>query len=257
MASPRQPRRLSQAEQMETSLRIRRVEFLEARAEALDTLKGFPPVLHSSPIVRWRWNAYKRSAIAYSLPIITLCIAYSLADPLGLLVSRFSRREPYTSRPASIFSSEPYNAACRVFNGKADEKTHSLASPLCSRCIAAPTHAIGQASSHSSPGYTSGTSSDSPGYSWFALADSTEARRGLLRLWTAYAHHPTVTRQQLLVRPRLQFRPLRLPPSPDLPKRLIFDFFHAKMQQWRAPASPLQSLAQILIFPSAILFPSL
>ena len=37
MASPPQPRRLSQAEQMEISLLIRRVEFLEARAEALDT----------------------------------------------------------------------------------------------------------------------------------------------------------------------------------------------------------------------------
>ena len=39
MASPRPPRRLSQAEQMEISLLIRRVEFLEARAEALDTLR--------------------------------------------------------------------------------------------------------------------------------------------------------------------------------------------------------------------------
>ena len=39
MASPHQPRRLSQAEQMEISLLIRRVEFLEARAEALDSLR--------------------------------------------------------------------------------------------------------------------------------------------------------------------------------------------------------------------------
>ena len=41
MASPRPPPpiRLSQAEQMEISLLIRRVEFLEARAEALDTLR--------------------------------------------------------------------------------------------------------------------------------------------------------------------------------------------------------------------------
>ena len=39
MASPHQPRRLSQAEQMEISLLIRRVEFLEAHSEALDTLR--------------------------------------------------------------------------------------------------------------------------------------------------------------------------------------------------------------------------
>ena len=39
MAAPNQPRRLSQAEQMEISLLIRRIEFLEARAEAIDTLR--------------------------------------------------------------------------------------------------------------------------------------------------------------------------------------------------------------------------
>ena len=41
MASPRPPPpiRLTQAEQMEISLLIRRIEFLEARAEALDTLR--------------------------------------------------------------------------------------------------------------------------------------------------------------------------------------------------------------------------
>ena len=39
MATQPQPRRMSPAEQMEISLLIRRVEFLEARAEALDSLR--------------------------------------------------------------------------------------------------------------------------------------------------------------------------------------------------------------------------
>ena len=39
MASAPQLRRLSQAEQMEISLLIRRVDFLEAHSEGLDTLR--------------------------------------------------------------------------------------------------------------------------------------------------------------------------------------------------------------------------
>ena len=39
MAAPNQPRGLSRAEQMEISLLIRRIEFLESRAEAIDTLR--------------------------------------------------------------------------------------------------------------------------------------------------------------------------------------------------------------------------
>ena len=83
MASQRSPPpiRLSQAEQMEISLLIRRIEFLEARAEALDTLRQRISTCTSQlACFQLEVDASRKFAIAYSPQTITPCIAYSLAD---------------------------------------------------------------------------------------------------------------------------------------------------------------------------------
>ena len=129
MASPRQPRRLSQAEQMEISLLIRRVEFLEARAEALDTLRQRISTC-TSQLAYFQLEVERLQKVCDSLqsadPIIILCIAYSLDDLLGRPVLRSSLREPFTSSRALTSSSEPYKAACLAFNGKAGGKIENV-----------------------------------------------------------------------------------------------------------------------------------
>ena len=92
MASPRPapPIRLSQAEQMEISLLIRRVEFLEARAEALDTLRQRISTC-TSQLAYFQLEVERLQKVCdslYSQLTTTPYIAYSFADPLGALELR-------------------------------------------------------------------------------------------------------------------------------------------------------------------------
>ena len=106
---------------MEISLLIRRVEFLEARAEALRISTC------TSQLAYFQVEVERlRFVIAYSRPIKTLCIAYSLANPLGVPVLRSPLREPSTSSRALTLLSEPYNATCLAFNGKAGVKIEDV-----------------------------------------------------------------------------------------------------------------------------------